>query len=162
MLSPLPRRNSQGHSSLTSPQKWQPSPKNGSGRLPHYAFRGLLSVHSCYGLYTRQVPFRTLYTGGFSRFVTSATAPIATGWSESCRAGFAPAKRPRLFTAHHSLSLRPGDSLTFPKKALSMSFKDSVSLLPAIQATKLLTLISTGLTPVEHTSLRWTHTFRKQ
>ena len=25
-----------------------------------------------------------------SRFVTSTTAPIATGWSESCRMGFAP------------------------------------------------------------------------
>jgi len=24
----------------------------------------------------------TLYTGGFSRFVTSTTAPIATGWSD--------------------------------------------------------------------------------
>ncbi|MGH8537541.1 MAG: hypothetical protein ACREXM_14010, partial [Gammaproteobacteria bacterium] len=45
-------------------------------------------------------PCVTLYTEGFSRFVTSATAPIATGWSESCRAGFAPAERPCLGTAH--------------------------------------------------------------
>jgi hypothetical protein len=42
----------------------------------------------------------TLFTGGFSRIVTSAAAPIATGWSESCRAGFAPAEKPRLRTAH--------------------------------------------------------------
>lgn len=42
----------------------------------------------------------TLYTGGFSRFVTSTTAPIATGWNESCRAGFAPAGKPCLCTAH--------------------------------------------------------------
>ena len=28
------------------------------------------------------------------------TAPIATGWSDSCRAGFAPAERQRLSTAH--------------------------------------------------------------
>ena len=27
-------------------------------------------------------------------------APIATGWSDSCRAGFAPARRRRLSTAH--------------------------------------------------------------
>jgi hypothetical protein len=27
---------------------------------------------------------------GFSRFVTSTTAPIATGWSESCRVGLSP------------------------------------------------------------------------
>jgi hypothetical protein len=31
-----------------------------------------------------------LYTEGFSHFVTSMTAPIATGWSESRRVGFAP------------------------------------------------------------------------
>jgi hypothetical protein len=42
----------------------------------------------------------TLYTGGFSRFVASTAAPIATGWSESCRAGFAPAGKPWLGTAH--------------------------------------------------------------
>ena len=28
-------------------------------------------------------------------------APIATGWSESCRAGFAPARESRLSTAHY-------------------------------------------------------------
>ena len=70
------------------------------GRLPHHAFRGLLSVHSHYGLRGRQVPYRTLYTRGFSRFVTSTSAPVATGRSESCRTGFAPAKRQRLGTAH--------------------------------------------------------------
>ena len=42
----------------------------------------------------------TLCTGGFSRFVACTTAPIATGWNESCRAGFAPAERPCLCTAH--------------------------------------------------------------
>jgi hypothetical protein len=31
----------------------------------------------------------TLYTGAFSLIVASAAAAIATGWSESCRAGFA-------------------------------------------------------------------------
>ena len=39
-------------------------------------------------------------TEGFSRFVTSTTAPIATGWSDSCRAGLPPAGRPCLCTAH--------------------------------------------------------------
>jgi hypothetical protein len=41
----------------------------------------------------------THYTGGFSRFVTSTTAPIATGWNGNCRAGFAPAGKPCLCTA---------------------------------------------------------------
>src|SRR5258708_3796182 len=71
-----------------------------AGRLPHCVFRGLLSVHSRYGLHTCQVTYMTLYTGGFSRFVASAAAPIATGWSDSCRAGFAPAEKPCLRTAH--------------------------------------------------------------
>ncbi|MDR3566441.1 MAG: hypothetical protein P4L43_00275, partial [Syntrophobacteraceae bacterium] len=70
------------------------------GRLPHWTFRGLLGVHSRYGLHTRQITFMILYVEGFRRFVTSAPAPTATGWSESCRAGFAPAERPCLCTAH--------------------------------------------------------------
>jgi hypothetical protein len=42
----------------------------------------------------------TLYTEGFSRFVFSTTAPIATGWSERLRAGLGPNENSRLFTAH--------------------------------------------------------------
>jgi hypothetical protein len=42
----------------------------------------------------------TLYTRGFSRFVASTTAPVATGRSESCRVGLAPTERPCLSTAH--------------------------------------------------------------
>ena len=38
-----------------------------------------------------------------------SSAPIATGWSDSCRAGFAPAERWRLLTAHPpSRTGRPG------------------------------------------------------
>jgi len=50
----------------------------------------LLSAHSRYGLRTRQVTYMTLYTEGFSRFVTSTTAPVTTGWSNSCRVGSHP------------------------------------------------------------------------
>ena len=56
-----------------------------------------------------------------------------------------------------SLSLRPGDSLTIPWMALSMGFKYSVSLLPAIQATGFLALTLARLTLAEHASLSWTH-----
>src|SRR5271170_4228840 len=57
------------------------------------------------------------------------------------------------------LSLRPDDSRTTPRVALSIGFKNSVSFLLAIQATRLLTLTSVGLNcpPTEHASLRWTH-----
>ena len=56
-----------------------------------------------------------------------------------------------------SLALWPGDSLTIPKMALSIGFTSFVSSTRAIQATGLLTLAPVGLTPTEHTSLRWTH-----
>src|SRR5271156_3219579 len=57
-------------------------PETGAGRLLHHCFRGLLSVHSRYGLHARRVAYATLYTEGFSSFVASAAASIATGWSE--------------------------------------------------------------------------------
>ncbi len=60
-----------------------------------------------------------------------------------------------------SLSLRPGDSLTIPRMALSVGFICFVSSTYATQATGLLTLTPTGLTPVEHASLRWTHCLPK-
>lgn len=56
-----------------------------------------------------------------------------------------------------SLTLRPGDSLTILKMAVSMGFRASVSLGPAIQATGPLALAPAGLTPAERVRLRWTH-----
>jgi len=44
-------------------------------------------------------PIRDTLIEGFSHFVTSMTAPIASGWS-GCRVGFAPSGKRRLFTAH--------------------------------------------------------------
>jgi hypothetical protein len=45
-------------------------------------------------------PVAALYTGGFDEFVTWLAAPIATGWSESCRVGLAPTEDRRLVAAH--------------------------------------------------------------
>ncbi len=39
------------------------------------------------------------YTEGFSHFVTSVTAPVASGWSVR-RVGLAPSGKRRLLTAH--------------------------------------------------------------
>jgi hypothetical protein len=41
----------------------------------------------------------TCYTEGSSHFVTSMTAPVASGWS-GCRVGLAPTGKRRLVTAH--------------------------------------------------------------
>jgi hypothetical protein len=82
------------------PQPCQPSPIWQSGRPPHCPFRGLLGVHSRYGLHTRAVTvFRDTLSEGFSYFVASIAAPVASGWS-GCRVGLAPTGKRRLFTAH--------------------------------------------------------------
>jgi hypothetical protein len=41
----------------------------------------------------------TRYTEGFSHFVTSMTAPVASGWSVR-RVGLSPTGKRRLLTAH--------------------------------------------------------------
>src|SRR6202050_354631 len=100
MLSPLPRRSSWASSLLCFPQPYQPSPKGSSGRPAHLTFRGLLGVHSRYGLHTRAVTvYRETLPESFSHFVTSVTAPVASGWS-GCRVGLTPTGKRRLSTAH--------------------------------------------------------------
>ena len=54
---------------------------------------GLRPAHSRRHLYV------TRYTEGFSHFVTSMTAPVASGWSVR-RVGLAPTGKRRLLTAH--------------------------------------------------------------
>src|SRR5258706_15448932 len=100
MLPPLPRRSVWAYCFAHFTQPCQPSPKGSSGRPAHRPFRGLLGVHSRYGLHTRAVTvFRDTLSEGFSHFVTSMTAPVASGWS-GCRVGFAPTGKRRLITAH--------------------------------------------------------------
>src|SRR5476651_1294730 len=50
-------------------------------------------------------PIRDTLIEGFSHFVTSMTAPIASGWS-GCRVGLAPTGERRLVTAHTQLGHR--------------------------------------------------------
>lgn len=82
-------------------------PKNGSLLRIHGRIDFRITLFEACSAFTHvtacilaKSPKVTLYTRGFSRFVTSTTAPIATGWSESCRVGFAPTERPCLCTAH--------------------------------------------------------------
>ena len=44
-------------------------------------------------------PIRDTHSEGFSHFVASMTAPVASGWS-GCRVGLAPTGKRRLVTAH--------------------------------------------------------------
>ncbi len=45
-------------------------------------------------------PQGTLYTKDFDEFVTSFTAPIATGWSDQLPGGIHPTESRRLCTAY--------------------------------------------------------------
>src|SRR5260370_18222268 len=49
--------------------------------------------------HSRRHRYVTGYTEGFSHFVTSMTAPVASGWSVR-RVGLAPTGKRRLLTAH--------------------------------------------------------------
>src|ERR1035437_7605952 len=66
-------------------------------------------------------PIRDTLIEGFSHFVTSVTAPIASGWS-GCRVGLAPTGKRRLFTAHAKsrqwLALGWSASISLGAKAL--------------------------------------------
>jgi hypothetical protein len=81
MPSPLPRQVQRNLFARIVPSS-SAFPEIQAGRPLHCPFRGLLSVHSRYGLYARRAAIAALYTEGFNGFVTSAAASIATGWSE--------------------------------------------------------------------------------
>src|SRR5262249_33562508 len=82
-------------------------PYHQQGRLPHQRCRGLRGVHPRYSLPARRVAQTTPYTRGFGSFVTSTTAPIATGWSNSCQVGLPPTEELHLSrrTGRHAYPL---------------------------------------------------------
>src|SRR5207302_9845515 len=99
MPSPIPRQVGWNLFARTIPSS-SAFPHFPAGRLLHCWFRGLLSVHSRYGLHARQVAYATLYTGGSDGFVAFTAAPIATGWSEQFPGGTFTRSEPAPFTAH--------------------------------------------------------------
>src|SRR5256884_4552955 len=105
MPPPIPRCSSWAYPSLISPSYFS---------LPRYGSRVGLHIvlfEDC-SAFTRVAactlalsPIRDTLIEGFSHFVTSMTAPIASGWS-GCRVGLAPTGKRRLCTAHTHLGLR--------------------------------------------------------
>ena len=123
MPSPLPRWNHRLPFALFTCDGGLPRISGGSASTSVFsrpAQRSLTLRPAC-----SPSPLQTLYTGGFSRFVASTTAPIATGWSDSCRTGFAPAERQRLCTAHGYISrmISAGSRLTLSSQNSSRSAK---------------------------------------
>jgi hypothetical protein len=103
MLTPFQHRETIGRAPV-----WRERPHAASwpalpARIPavkRCTWAAALGVHSRYGLHTRAVTvYRDPLTEGFSHFVTSMTAPVASGWS-GCRVGLAPTGKRRLSTAH--------------------------------------------------------------
>src|SRR6267378_3084513 len=108
MLSPLPRHSGWAHYFAHSPSRIS---------LPRYGSRvGLCIVlfEAC-SAFTRVTactlapsPIRDALSEGFSHFVTSIAAPVASGWSV-CRVGLAPTGKRRLSTAHANSGLTRQD-----------------------------------------------------
>jgi hypothetical protein len=82
------------------PQQQRPSPKFSGVGFRITLFEACSAFTRVTACMLAESPVATLYTRGFVEFVASPDAPIATGWSDSCRAGLSPAGDVHLFTAH--------------------------------------------------------------
>jgi hypothetical protein len=80
-------------------QPYQPSPKGCRVGLRIVLFEDCSAFTRVTACTLALSPIRDTLIEGFSHFVTSMTAPIASGWS-GCRVGFAPTGKRRLVTAH--------------------------------------------------------------
>jgi hypothetical protein len=80
-------------------QPYQPSPKGPSGRPAHRPFEACSAFTRVAACTLARPPIRDPLSEGFSHFVASMTAPVASGWS-GCRVGLAPTGKRRLVTAH--------------------------------------------------------------
>src|SRR5215469_10877304 len=110
MLSPLPRRSDWVYGFARSPSRIN---------LPRYGGRvGLrIVLFEVCSAFTRVTactlalsPIRDTHSEGFSYFVSSTAAPVASGWSVR-RVGLAPTEKRRLVTAH----ARSGHSCHVPR-----------------------------------------------
>jgi hypothetical protein len=98
MLSPLPRCSRRAQASLRLAHPYQPSPYGLTGRPAHRHFRGLLSVHSRYGLYARTITYVTVIRG-LQTFRHLHACPGCFRL-EHHRVGLSPTRKCRLCTAH--------------------------------------------------------------
>src|SRR5882724_971363 len=99
MPPPIPRCSSWAYSLLISPSHFS-LPRYGSRVGLHIVLFEACSAFTRVAACTLALsPIRDTLIEGFSHFVTSMTAPIASGWS-GCRVGLAPTGKRRLCTAH--------------------------------------------------------------
>src|SRR6267143_335272 len=96
------RCSSWAYSSLNSPSHFS-LPRYGSRVGLHIVLFKACSTFTRVAACTLALsPIRDTLIEGFSHFVISMTAPIASGWSD-CRVGFSPTGKRRLCAAHTQL-----------------------------------------------------------
>src|SRR4029450_2898570 len=109
----LPRRDCLD--SVARPVQPAPAfPAIRSGRLPHYPFRGLLGVHSRYGLHAcLAASCDPSSSECFSaiRYLLSPLRLLPAG-ATSCRVGLSPTGARRLFTAHRVVRMNGRFAIT--------------------------------------------------
>jgi hypothetical protein len=89
---------------MQTPDLGDGNPSSPPRRLDDARESGVV-VQSAAACLLAESPDATRCVKGFDDFVASIAAPTATGWNDSCRAGFPPAEDARLGTAHSNLTL---------------------------------------------------------
>src|SRR6266436_2863227 len=102
MLSPLPRRSGWAYHFARSPRRISLPRKGCRVGLRIVLFEACSAFTRVTACTLALSPIRDTHSEGFSYFVTSIAAPVASGWSGR-RVGFAPTGKRRLVTAHTQL-----------------------------------------------------------
>ena len=83
------------------PNRWQPSPLSGRVGFRLTGFEACSAFTHVTARMVAKPPLAARCVGVLQTIsLPPSSAPTATGWSDSCRAGFAPAEEWRLSTAH--------------------------------------------------------------
>src|ERR1700738_1186437 len=99
MLSPLPRHSGWAYYFAHSPSRISLPRKGCRVGLCIVLFEACSAFTRVTACTLALSPIRDTHSEGFSYFVTSIAAPVASGWS-SCRVGLTPTGKRRLCTAH--------------------------------------------------------------
>src|SRR5467141_1329017 len=99
MLPPLPRRSVWAYCFAHSPSRISLPRKGRRVGLRIVLFEACSAFTHVAACTLALSPIRDTLSEGFSQFVTSMTAPVASGWSGR-RVGLAPTGKRRLVTAH--------------------------------------------------------------
>src|SRR5262245_47284491 len=99
MLSPLPRHSGWAYCFAHSPRRISLPRRGCRVGLRIVLFEACSAFTRVTACTLALSPVRDTLSEGFSHFVSSIAAPVASGWS-GCRVGFAPTGKRRLLTAH--------------------------------------------------------------